>query len=79
MKSAFCGPYCQSYVHRQPTNLDNLHRSAWVCKRTGVNGTHVNVLRRCCCAFSYPHLNQFSEETLCPFHKRQPVCKAGFQ
>src|SRR5947207_15501750 len=40
----------------------------------------VNVLRRCCCcAFSYSRLNQFSEETLCPFHKRQPVRKAGFQ
>jgi hypothetical protein len=57
-----------------------LHRSASVCKRTGVNVTFVNVLRRCCCcAFSYPRLNQFSKETLCPFHKRQPIRKAGFQ
>src|SRR5439155_21686884 len=50
------------------------------CKRTGAKYFSQNVSRRCCCsAFGYPRLDHFSEETSCPFRKRQFVRKAGFQ
>ena len=70
----------QSKPPRTGKHLRRLTGPPRGCKRTGANGLSSNVLGRCShSAFGHPHLNEFSEETLCPVHKRQLGRKAGFE